>query len=134
MKIRYEVNPGASLNPIHVFELLKDSGLSKPNWSIARIEQMIKGSSIVVAAFDEERLIGFANAITDFAWIGYISQVSVHPDFQKLKVGTQLVETLMKEAGNCVSLVVHSADAATDFYRANGFTEYSTVFRRERTQ
>jgi ribosomal protein S18 acetylase RimI-like enzyme len=96
------------------------------------MHRALQNGSVIVCAWNERELIGFARAITDFTWIGYLSQLAVVPAFQRRGVGKQLVTHVLEQLGDGVSLVVHSADGASGFYEAVGFERYENVFQIRR--
>ncbi len=126
---RFEVKTSSELDAQDILKLFEQAGISKPNWSIDRMQRALKGSSVIVTAWNENELIGFGNAITDFAWIAYLSQLAVNPQFQGMGVGRKLLDLMRSELGEEVTLVVHSAEKASDFYQRAGFEPYSNVFR-----
>lgn len=132
MIIKYETKITSELSAEAVLRLFDLAGIFKPNWTIERMERALKGSSVVATAWKESQLIGFASAITDFAWIAYLSQLAVNPQYQGNGIGKHLVELVRSELGDEVTLIVHSADAAQGFYRSAGFESYSNVFRYPR--
>lgn len=132
MNIRYETKLRNELSAQAVLELFLHAGISKPNWSTERMKRALTGSSVVVTAWDEKQLVGFANAISDFAWVGYLSQLAVHPQYQGMGIGKHLLELIRVELGEEVTLIVHSAEAATQFYRSAGFEPYSNVYLLKR--
>lgn len=133
MNINYIINP-STLNPQDVFDLFQKAGTSQSNKTVDRISRSIKGSSVVATAWHNGRLIGYSNAISDFAWIGHISQLAVDPEYQGQGIGRNLIEKLQQELGDEVTLIVHSADKAKGFYRSIGFEEYNNMFKISRTR
>lgn len=132
MDIRYEVNPSQSVKAQAVLGLFEQAGISKPNWSIERMNRALSKTSVVACAWHQDQLVGFASAISDFAWIGYLSHLAVKPQFQSKGIGKRLIELVAQELGDEVTLVVHSAESATRFYQTAGFELYSNVYRAKR--
>ncbi|WPU64724.1 GNAT family N-acetyltransferase [Peredibacter starrii] len=127
MNIDYVINP-TDLDPHDVFELFQRAGILKPNKTIGRISRSMKGSAVIVTAWHNNRLIGYSNAISDFSWVGHISQLAVDPEYQGQGIGRNLVEKIKQTLGDEVSLMVHSSEVAKDFYRAIGFKDYHDMF------
>jgi ribosomal protein S18 acetylase RimI-like enzyme len=132
MDVRFEIDPNPSPKSEAVLALFTQAGISFPNWTVERMDRALKSSSVVVCAWSGKELIGFARAISDFSWCAYLSQLSVAPRFQNQGVGTHLVALVLKQLGEEVSLLVHSAESATGFYQAAGFELYSNVYRMKR--
>jgi ribosomal protein S18 acetylase RimI-like enzyme len=129
MPIRFEVNPRPRPDSKSVLAVLEQAGTSFPNWSAERMHRAMEASSVVICAWDDEQLVGFARAISDFAWCAYLSQLAVLPKFQHQGIGRQLVAKLLEQLGDEVSLLVHSAEPATGFYETLGFQHYMNVYR-----
>lgn len=120
-----------NLSAIHVMNVLKQAGILLPGWNEDRLARAIEGSSVVVTAWDGEKLVGFARSITDFAWCAYLSQLAVLPEYQGNGIGKDLIKLTSEKLGNEVSLLVHSVEAP-DFYKKMGFEEYRDCFRLKR--
>jgi ribosomal protein S18 acetylase RimI-like enzyme len=132
MQITYETNPINFENPEKILTLFENAGLSKPEWTAERMRKSINGSTTVVLAWQDKELIGFASAISDRAWIGYISQLAVSREYQRRGIGRNLIQKVLADLGNGVTVVVHSAEEASDFYKSVGFTSYKNVFVKPR--
>jgi ribosomal protein S18 acetylase RimI-like enzyme len=132
MDVRFEINPKPSPKSEPVLALFEKTGISFPNWTVERMDCALKSSSVVVCAWSGKELIGFARAISDFAWCAYLSQLSVAPQFRNQGIGTHHVALVLQQLREEVSLLVHSAESATGFYQAAGFELYSNVHRMKR--
>ncbi|RYZ50879.1 MAG: GNAT family N-acetyltransferase [Proteobacteria bacterium] len=132
MEITYDLNPKTTIPAERVLKLFEQAGISKPNWTADRLRKSISGSTAVVYALDGNELIGFGSAISDGAWIAYISQLAVKPDYQRQGIGKGLLEKMLTDLGSGVTVVVHSSEVASNFYTSTGFKPYSNVFVRVR--
>lgn len=54
------------------------------------LQEAIDGSSYVVTALDEERLVGLARCISDDVSIAYIQDIVVHPGYHRQGIGRAL--------------------------------------------
>jgi GNAT superfamily N-acetyltransferase len=61
----------------------------------ARLQTAIEASSYSVVALEEERIVGFARAMSDEAFAVYIADILVAPDHQRLGIGRTLAEAIM---------------------------------------
>lgn len=113
------------------YSVLQEAGILHQGWTEERLSRAIEGSSVVVTAWDNQRLIGIARSITDFAWCGYLSQLAVLPEYQGLGIGKKLIELTAEKLGDEVSLLVHSVEAP-EFYKKMGFEEYKDCYRFKR--
>jgi ribosomal protein S18 acetylase RimI-like enzyme len=124
--------------PVEDFSrLLVESGLgvTRPVDDLPRMRQMLAQADLVLAARGEDgELVGVARCLTDFAWIAYLSELAVSQRAQGLGIGRQLLETVSKELGPNVTLVLASMPDAVGFYEAVGMPRMNDAFcfRRER--
>ena len=75
-----------------VIDLYDRCGLQRPTTDPARIQNMIENASLLVTAWDKEKLVGIARSMTDWVWCCYLADLAVHPDYQKLGIGKRLIE------------------------------------------
>ena len=97
----------------------------------ARLAQQVAGARWVVSAWDEDRLIGFARAISDGATNAYVSTVAVAPEHQKHGIGREMIRRLM-EGRDGILFVLHARPAVKEFYAKCGFEEATDMLRRPR--
>ena len=119
MEIQYKI--GARLNEWDVADLFLSAGLKRPSDDIDRIYRMLANSNLVVTAWDGDRLVGIARALTDFAYCCYLSDLAVDAAYQKQGIGRKLVETVQEEIGEEVMLLLLSAPDAMMYYPLLGF-------------
>lgn len=124
--IEYKHNKDLSADDLsRVFEA---SGIKRPYHDLERLQRMIDNSDIIICAWDHDKLIGVARAITDYSYCCYLSDLAVDLDYQKLGIGKQLVELLRERLGEEISLVLLSAPSAVDFYPRIGFDHSDKCF------
>ena len=58
----------------------------------AGLERAVANSTYVVAAWEGERLVGLARAISDEASVWFLQDLLVHPDRQRDGLGSALIE------------------------------------------
>ena len=59
--------------------------------------KILKSSYKVVIAFEEGKLIGFINSISDGILCSYIPLLEVLPDYQKQGIGKELIKRMLEE-------------------------------------
>ena len=98
-----------------------------------RLAQLVRGSMYVVSAWESDRLVGFARAISDGAFNAYISTVAVLPEYQKRSIGRELIRRLLDGRGH-LQFVLHANDSAYPFYLHLdvGFEPFDQVLARRR--
>jgi N-acetylglutamate synthase-like GNAT family acetyltransferase len=90
--------------------------------SISDLITAILNSEPVVSVRWDDRLIGFARAISDGVYRATILDVMVHPDYQGQGIGRKLVETLLSHPNmNRVERVYLTTTNQQRFYERIGF-------------
>ena len=98
-----------------------------------RLAQLVRGSMYVVSAWEGDRLVGFARAISDGAFNAYISTVAVLPEYQKRGIGRELIQRLIVDRDG-IQFVLHANERAYPFYLHIGldFQPFDNVLMRPR--
>jgi GNAT superfamily N-acetyltransferase len=89
------------------------------------LRQGVAGSSYVVTARLDGRLVGLARAISDDATICYLQDVLVHPDAQRRGIGRALVRAMLDRyrAVRQKVLLTDDEPAQRAFYESLGYAE-----------
>jgi GNAT superfamily N-acetyltransferase len=80
-----------------------------------------------VGAWDEDRLVGFARALSDGRFAAYVEDVMVHEAYRRRGVGEKIVVLLLEEIGTVAKVNLFCEPPVTRFYEANGFRSTSYV-------
>ena len=88
---------------------------------VPRLDRMLEGTTQMVSAWDGDRMVGFARALSDQAYNGYISSVAVHPRWQGKGLGERLIDSLM-EQNDEIKFVLTAVPGIHGFYEKLGFT------------
>ncbi len=95
------------------------------NWSSAnkpdQLYQALLHSHSLVTAWDGDRLVGLANAISDGFLVVYYPHVVVHPDYHRQGIGRELMACLMKRYEGFHQHSVLADKNAVTFYESCGF-------------
>ena len=88
----------------------------------------LQHSNPVISAWDGDRLIGFARAISDGIYRATIWDVVIHPDYQGAGLGRKLVETVLSHPHvNRVERVYLMTTDRQAFYKKIGFEVNSST-------
>lgn len=99
-------------------------------WSIIKNDQAeagFKGSAYVIAAYDEEKIVGTARLIWDGGYAALIKDVLVIPSYQGMGIGQTMMNKLLKflkdnmKSGWGVTVDLMSATDKEAFYKKFGF-------------
>lgn len=93
------------------------------------LEQALAGSTTVVTARREGRLVGLARALSDGATICYLQDILVRPEEQRHGVGRVLVRHVLDRHADVRQrvLVTDAEPGQRAFYESLGFTELHEV-------
>jgi GNAT superfamily N-acetyltransferase len=96
-----------------------------PGWALDGISRAVT-ASIAVGAWDGDRLVGFARALSDAEHRAYIEDVVTDPDYRGRQIGERLVARIVEALGpvHIVSLFCEPERVA--FYSRNGFRPSKT--------
>jgi len=126
MNITYKVN--APLTAAEAADVFRSSGIKRPVDDLERIGKMIENADVLVSAWDGEKPVGIARAITDYVYCSYLSDLAVRSDYQKQGIGQELVNVLREHLGDEVMLLLLAAPSAVDYYPKIGFDRLDCAF------
>ncbi len=111
-----------------VRRLLIETGWQERVQDLNRFERMMRGASRAIAAFEGERIVGFARALFDGASNGYISTVTVASDKRRQGIGRELVKRLMDVAEpDKITWVLRAGRGSERFWEEMGFKRSETA-------
>ncbi len=126
--IIYKINAVPDIGLI--IELYQSAGLNRPITDSDRIGAMYNNSNLIISAWSEDKLVGIARSVTDFHYCCYLSDLAVHPEFQKIGIGKTLIHKTKEKVSDNSMLLLLSAPNAMSYYPKlgldsveNGFTE-----------
>lgn len=122
MHIEYKTNH--SISSEQFIALLQHSTLAerRPVEDRQCMEGMVNNSNLMISAWDGERLVGIARAMTDFHYACYLSDLAVDKQYQGRGIGKRLLALTRKPLGPQCKLILVAAPAANSYYAHLGFT------------
>ena len=106
-------------------------GETRPVDDEVRLRKMLSGASLVLTArldVEGKPLIGVLRAMTDFAWVCYISELAVSQSAQGLGIGKGLMDAARRELGPSVAISLISMPDAVGFYERIGMKRMPDAF------
>jgi GNAT superfamily N-acetyltransferase len=95
------------------------------NWSSAdkpeELHQALLHSHSLVTAWDGKRLVGLGNAISDGFLVVHYPHFVVHPDYQRLGIGREMMARLMQRYQGFHQHSLIADRNAVAFYESCGF-------------
>jgi len=132
MEIVYQLNEPVKVDD--VIRVFRNSGITRPVDQEERIQKMLDNANLIVTAWDNDRLVGIARAITDFSYCCYLSDLAVDKDYQKSGIGKKLIDKVKETIGEEVALILLSAPNAMDYYPKVGFDRIDNGYIIRRTR
>lgn len=121
---------GNDLDLDRVIELFRDSTLGerRPVDDRDTMAAMLRHGNLVVTAWDGERLVGLSRTLTDFSYVGYLSDLAVAVSYQGRGIGTELMALTRAQMGPRSMLVLLAAPKAVDYYPKVGFKRHDSAW------
>lgn len=116
----FEIRESKTLDEEKVLELYKAN-----SWSSAKkpseLLNALKNSHSVVTVWDNLRLIGLGNAISDGYLVVYYPHLLVHPDYHRMGVGRLIMEKFEEKYSGFHMQILVADENAVQFYKNCGF-------------
>lgn len=130
---------GPTIRPIRVDEiddvrrLLLAGGWSGMRMEPGNLEELIANARASVVALDDRRIVGFARALGDGVFNGYLSMLVVDPARRREGIGRALVEHVMGTNLD-MTWVLRARPDVQGFYEKLGFTRSTVAMERVRVE
>ncbi len=109
------------ISPAQLAQVFLRSGIKRPVDDLPRLEKMLRHSNLLISAWDGERLVGVARALTDFSYCCYLSDLAVDLAYQKMGIGRALIRHVHAAIGEESMLLLLAAPDAMPYYPKVGF-------------
>lgn len=126
MVITYKVN--ARIEPHQLADVFRASGIRRPVDDLNRLKKMLDNANLLVTAWDGEKLIGVARALTDYGYSCYLSDLAVDKDYQDNGIGQDLVNEIQKHIGEESNLLLLASPEVMEYYPKLGFEKADNAF------
>lgn len=103
---------------INLYKANKWSSAEKPD----KLQKALLNSDSLISAWDEDKLVGIANAISDGHLVVYYPHMLVLPEYQGKGIGKMMMEKLLDRYCNYHQQMLTADGAAVEFYKKCGFT------------
>ena len=92
-----------------------------------RITKMLQDADLIITARENNKLMGVARSITDFAYCTYLSDLAVDEAYQRKGIGKELIRQT-KLASPQAKLILLAAPKAINYYPHIGMKRYEHCF------
>ena len=93
------------------------------------LEHGYKNSLLVLAAYENDELLGIIRAVGDGYTVVFIQDILVFPDKQRKGVGTALLKAVLDRYPDVrqIELTTDNTEKTVAFYKSIGFSEFSEI-------
>jgi GNAT superfamily N-acetyltransferase len=122
--IDYRIGNDIPLDVVKTLYQESTLGQRRPIDDPGTLAAMMENSNLIVTAWDGDELVGISRTLTDFVYVGYLSDLAVHARCQRQGIGIGLIEHTRAAMGPKSKLILLAAPAAVDYYPRIGFTHH----------
>ena len=97
--------------------------------NIQALKQGYKNSLLVLAAYDNDKLLGIIRAVGDGFTIVFVQDILVFPEKQRQGIGTALLQAVLDRYPDVrqIELATDNTPKTVAFYKSMGFCELSEL-------
>jgi len=118
MKIKISDRRDIQLDDIiDLYKANKWSSADKPN----ELYKALINSHTLFSAWDDEKLVGIGNAISDGHLVVYYPHLLIHPNYQGKGIGQMIVAKMQEKYGHFHMQMLTADEKAIEFYNKVGF-------------
>ena len=108
-----------------IWQLYTQVGWTAYTENMTALEQGYKNSLLVLAAYENEELLGIVRVVGDGATIILVQDILVYPQKQRQGIGTSLLKAVLERYADVrqIQLVTDNTPKIVAFYQSLGFVE-----------
>jgi ribosomal protein S18 acetylase RimI-like enzyme len=91
------------------------------------LETVFTNSMFRCFVFNQNKLIGAGRALADGIDCSYICDVAVHPEFQGLGIGKNIISKLIELSADHKKIILYASPGKESFYKKLGFKRMNTA-------
>jgi len=110
--------------------VLERSGLAerRPVKDDDALRKMLEHANLTVTAWSDQKLIGVSRSLTDYSFCCYLSDLAVDREYQKLGIGSKMIDKTKEQLDKSCSIILLSAPKAVKFYERIGLSPHPAAF------
>ena len=118
-----QINPYLQYCEAEILPLYKAVGWSNYYEHPEMLQQAYAGSLCILAAYEDEKLIGIIRAVGDECSILFIQDILVYPEYQRKGIGTALIRAVLEQYPHVyqIELATDNTEKTVSFYKSLGF-------------
>lgn len=108
-----------------IWQLYTQVGWTSYTENMTALERGYKNSLLVLAAYENEELLGIVRVVGDGATIILVQDILVYPQKQRQGIGTSLIKAVLERYADVrqIQLVTDNTPKTVAFYQSLGFVE-----------
>lgn len=124
-----EIREYVDFNTDEIKHLYSEVGWIAYTDNMPALEQGYKNSMTVLAAYEDDELLGIIRTVGDGFTIVFIQDILVFPEKQRQGIGTALLKAVLDRYPNVrqIELATDNTPKTVAFYKSLGFSEYSEI-------
>ena len=124
-----EIREYIDFNIDEIRRLYSEVGWTAYTENMPALEQGYKNSMTVLAAYEDDELLGIIRTVGDGFTIVFIQDILVYPDRQRQGIGTALLKALLERYPQVrqIELTTDNTPKTMAFYQSMGFQEFSEI-------
>ena len=124
-----EIREYIDFNIDEIRRLYSEVGWTAYTENMPALEQGYKNSMTVLAAYEDDELLGIIRAVGDGFTIVFIQDILVFPEKQRQGIGTALLKAVLDRCPNVrqIELATDNTPKTVAFYKSLGFSELSEI-------
>ena len=124
-----EIREYKDFNRDEIMRLYSDVGWTAYTKNMAVLEQGYKNSLLILAAYENDELLGIVRIVGDGCTIVFIQDILVFSGKQRRGIGTALLKAVLNRYPDVrqIELTTDSTPKTMAFYKSMGFSEFSEI-------
>ena len=124
-----EIREYTDFNIDEIRRLYSEVGWTAYTENMPALEQGYKNSMTVLAAYEDDELLGIIRTVGDGFTIVFIQDILVFPEKQRQGIGTALLKAVLDRYPNVrqIELATDNTPKTVAFYKSLGFSEFSEM-------
>ena len=112
-----------------IVRLYSEVGWTAYTNDLQALKQGFMNSLLVLAAYENDELLGIIRVVGDGYNIVFIQDILVYPEKQRQGVGTALLQAVIDRYAHVrqIELTTDNTPKTVSFYRSMGFAEFSEI-------
>ncbi len=124
-----EIREYSVFNTDEIRRLYSEVGWTAYTENMPALEQGYQDSLLVLAAYENDELLGIVRAVGDGFTIVFVQDLLVFPEKQRQGVGTALLKAVLDRYADVrqIELTTDNTPRTIAFYKSMGFSEFSEI-------